>query len=293
MLALRSIHKFILSPRPYHASLVVRSSPNQQTRSAAKDSKGAKSDEKLAAHHPVLGHPVHDDSAWRNCQLAKVIVTREQIDATPILPPDLSSTVNVHLDHTHAGHGITAEEHSLLFDKLPALTAKNPSLRDANPDTAATLSNTQERIEIMQEHKALVFARMTHLRNSNADDLAFENRMRIVRAFSPPSKPPSPGLPEVQGAFQYPPPIHTETLTPNSAALLTYKIRNLWGHLNNKARKDFANVRHLRRLVHQRAKILKYLKGLDYHRWRHCLESMALVPEAVEGELVINRPLKV
>lgn len=70
------------------------------------------------------------------------------------------------------------------------------------------------------------------------------------------------------------------------AALLTYQIRNLWTHLTN-FRRDIGNRRGLRKLVHQRAKILKYLKGRDLNRYETVLARLALEPESVEGELVV------
>lgn len=70
------------------------------------------------------------------------------------------------------------------------------------------------------------------------------------------------------------------------AALLTYKIRNLWSHLT-KYKRDVGNRLGLRKLVHQRAKVLKYLKGVDEDRYEAVLEKLALEPESVEGELVV------
>lgn len=67
---------------------------------------------------------------------------------------------------------------------------------------------------------------------------------------------------------------------------MTYQIRNLWDHLS-KFKKDIANRRSLRRLVHQRAKILKYLKRVDRDRYDVVLERLGLEPASVEGELVV------
>lgn len=67
------------------------------------------------------------------------------------------------------------------------------------------------------------------------------------------------------------------------------KIRNLWDHLLA-AKKDVTNVRHLRRLVHQRAKILNHLKRLDFQRWETCLEEIGMHPTAIEGDLIVNHP---
>jgi small subunit ribosomal protein S15 len=58
------------------------------------------------------------------------------------------------------------------------------------------------------------------------------------------------------------------------------------------AKKDVTNARHLRRLVHQRAKVLKYLKRLDFRRWELCLEEIGMYPEAIDGDLIVKHPLK-
>ena len=70
------------------------------------------------------------------------------------------------------------------------------------------------------------------------------------------------------------------------AALLTLQIRNMWDHLS-RFKRDVANRRNLRRLVHQRAKLLKYLKRTNRDRYERVLERLGLAPGAVEGELVL------
>ncbi|KAI9432061.1 hypothetical protein H4582DRAFT_1998882 [Lactarius indigo] len=111
-------------------------------------------------------------------------------------------------------------------------------------------------------------ARLVDLRNANAAGVAFENRRRVIAAFSEPGKPDDTGRTEVQ------------------AALLTLQIRNLWTHLSG-FKRDVANRRNLRRLVHQRAKLLKYLKRTNRDRYERVLERLGLAPGAVEGELVV------
>jgi len=113
-----------------------------------------------------------------------------------------------------------------------------------------------------------MLARLISLRNANAKGIAFENRKRIIATFSEPSNPHDPGRPEVQ------------------AALLTYKIRNLWNHLQT-FKRDVGNRRGLTHLVHQRAKILRYLKNTDRDRYDAVLARLGLEPGAVEGELVV------
>lgn len=67
---------------------------------------------------------------------------------------------------------------------------------------------------------------------------------------------------------------------------MTMRIRTVWKHLNEN-RKDVIARRNLRQLVHQRAKMLKYLKQLDRDRYDAVLVRLGLEPESVEGELVV------
>jgi len=116
--------------------------------------------------------------------------------------------------------------------------------------------------------QANALARLVDLRNANKAGIAFENRRRVVAAFSEPGKPNDTGRTEVQ------------------AALLTLQILNMWNHLSE-FRRDVASRRNLRRLVHQRAKLLKYLKRTNRDRYERVLERLGLAPGAVEGELVV------
>lgn len=52
-------------------------------------------------------------------------------------------------------------------------------------------------------------------------------------------------------------------------------------------KKDISGRRALRMLVHQRAKLLKYIKRVDRDRYDVILQRVALEPEAVEGELIV------
>lgn len=64
------------------------------------------------------------------------------------------------------------------------------------------------------------------------------------------------------------------------------KIRGVWDHLMQR-KKDIGGRRALRLLIHQRAKMLKYIKRVDRDRYDVILQRLALEPEAVEGELVV------
>jgi small subunit ribosomal protein S15 len=67
---------------------------------------------------------------------------------------------------------------------------------------------------------------------------------------------------------------------------MTMQIRNLWSHLVQNKR-DLSNRVSLRKLIHQRAKMLKYLKRKDRGRYEALLPRIGVEHEAVEGELVV------
>lgn len=69
-------------------------------------------------------------------------------------------------------------------------------------------------------------------------------------------------------------------------ALMTYKIRNLWDHLQRQ-RSDRGNRPRLTKLVHHRAKMLKYLKSVSRQRYDDLLPRLGLEPGSVEGELIV------
>ena len=54
-----------------------------------------------------------------------------------------------------------------------------------------------------------------------------------------------------------------------------------------RCKRDVMNRRSLRLLVHERAKMLKYLKRKDRVRYDRLLVRIGVEPEAVEGELLV------
>ncbi|KAG5638023.1 hypothetical protein H0H81_002224 [Sphagnurus paluster] len=238
----------------------------------------------------VLGTRPGEDGKWDNCRLSKVLVDMEELVSSTELVPTTQGVGKVHLPK-QVSFGIGEEEKKLLFGDLPLLSASRintqvqhdaplnlqyqTSLSGDNsapyrPTLLKTENAARSRIqnEEVERQKADAFAKLVDLRNANAAGIAFENRRRIIEAFSTPENPFDPGRSEVQ------------------AALLTYKIRNLWTHLTT-FKRDLGNRRSLRKLVHQRAKVLKYIKQVDQNRYESILEQLALEPESVEGELVV------
>ena len=175
------------------APLCIASDRRRQLR-GAKHRQDAKQREVGAARgrpHVVLGYRPGDEGKWTGCDLAKVIITEEQVHAAAVHKgSEAPKFVN---------YGIGEKEKELLFDVLPDLTV-DAIMKSYN------LTNTREilakagQTADFEQYKAKQFATLVDLRNANAAGLAFENRKRIIAAFSEPGKPNDTGLPEVQGA---------------------------------------------------------------------------------------------
>lgn len=191
--------------------------------------------------------------------------------------PELGATVTV---PKHTNYGIDAPEKEMLFMELPNLTATAPLIADESSFnstfdvgarsqvSAEALAGKHAAAAEAEKKKMDAFAKVIDLQNANAGGIAYENRRRIILAFSAPENPFDPGRTEVQ------------------AALLTYKIRNMWSHLTT-FKRDVGNRRGLLKLIHQRAKILRYLKRKDQDRYEALLPRLALDSRSVEGELVL------
>lgn len=238
--------------------------------------------EQLNRPHVVLGNRPGDEAKWANCDLAKVLITEEQILAAPKTTVDASGNVQT---PEILNFGVGPAEKELLFETLPAMgvEVKTRGVQAFKLQDVAKTAGAEEL------SKSSAFAAVVDLRNANAGGIAFANRQRIVEAFSEPGKPNDTGRAEVQGkhrasSLSSPGCLTFEPIL--KAALATYTIRKLWDHLQI-MKKDVANRRNLRKIVHHRAKILRFLKRTDRDRYEAVLDRLGLEPEAVEGELVV------
>ncbi|KAL1749226.1 hypothetical protein HDZ31DRAFT_79071 [Schizophyllum fasciatum] len=229
----------------------------RKTHNALKEQRWAR--EQARRPNPVLGTRPGEEWKWEQCELAKVLVLEEHFSKAPpeaVRAREQLPVGAVDMPQQFA-YGVHDEEKKVLFRYLPYLSA-----------TTEVLVEAVKAGEAAELQKAQNFAQLIDLRNTNAAGLAYENRKRIVAAFSDPSKPDDPGRTEVQ------------------VAILTYRIRNLYQHLTT-FKRDVGNRLPLRKLVHQRAKLLRYLKRIDRARWNILLERCGLEPDAVEGELIV------
>ncbi|EDR09499.1 uncharacterized protein LACBIDRAFT_293975 [Laccaria bicolor S238N-H82] len=221
----------------------------------------------------ILGtRPSDEAEKWRNSNLAGILVDEVVLSPKSELPTTTEMELRIGKVSlpNQIGFGLGDSEKKMLFNDLPVLSAQAMTLATVSRpyDVANDAAASHQFWEETELRKANMFAKVLDLRNANAAGIAFENRRRIIVAFSTPENPFSPGRAEVQ------------------AALKTYKIRKLWSHLQ-KFKRDSGNRLGLRKLIHERAKILRYLRSVDRDRYETVLERLALEPESVEGELVV------
>ena len=146
--------------------------------------------------HVVLGHKAGDEAKWLNCDLAQVLVTPEDLRNVPI--PVLSSQTGEVKMPPYLNYGIGEKEKEALFEVLPRLTTQG-QVEAAGARHSEELAETSRKQETIEMQKSALFARLVDLRNANARGIAYENRRRIVAAFSEPENPTDTGRPEVQG----------------------------------------------------------------------------------------------
>jgi small subunit ribosomal protein S15 len=100
--------------------------------------------------------------------------------------------------------GMREREKRMVFEHLPLLSADMSTRREMN-------ALQRVKAEEMAAHhagalavgvrQANAMAALVDLRNANAAGIAFENRRRVIDAFSEPGKPNDTGRTEVQGAY--------------------------------------------------------------------------------------------
>lgn len=162
--------------------------------------------------HVVLGTRPGEDHKWTDSDLAKCVLTEESILASgePVL--SVRGPIGEVPLPAHLNYGVTEPDARLLFSTLPALAgevnADEKRIREHRRDAlfegdARKLAQVAEQAQAEEQRKAEMLARVVDLRNANAGGIAYENRRRIVEAFSEPGKPGDTGRTEVQGAYTF------------------------------------------------------------------------------------------
>ncbi|KAJ3741926.1 hypothetical protein DFH05DRAFT_263301 [Lentinula detonsa] len=250
-----------------HTSAVLNAQKTQKLTSKAKAEIKAEKWRRINANlpSPVFGTRKGEEYKWDKCYLAQILVNEAELSGPPQMTAVELPVGTVQLP-SQMGFGVTDTDAEKLFRQLPEL-----SMRTRGSDKGSEnepFAVWAERVAERENRKANTFAKVLDLRNADSDGIAYENKRRIILAFSTPENQFDPGRTEVQ------------------AAILTYRIRNLGSHLA-KFPRDLGNRLGLRKLVHHRAKILRYLRRKSNERYETLLEQLGLERESVEGELIV------
>jgi len=145
----------------------------------------------------VLGTRTSEEAEkWGNCKLSKVIVHEEELFSTTEMYPEQFSVGELEMPKAF-GYGVKNAEKKLLFEDLPQATIHMTSqVRHRSISEDSITADSEKEIR-----KANLLVKALDLRNANAAGIAYENRRRIVEAFSTPDNPFDPGRTEVQGEF--------------------------------------------------------------------------------------------
>jgi small subunit ribosomal protein S15 len=160
--------------------------------------------------HVVLGYASGQEWLWKRSDLAKILVSdAERKPLPPIKAWDqqrLNHEFSTKQAYPHGptpppsslNYGVDSVSAELLFEHLPRVATQRPLLQ-LDP-LAAPEIHSQAYEEALTEQLAASdqMHRMLHLSNASAGGIAFENRRRIIDAFSP-EKPTDTGQSEVQG----------------------------------------------------------------------------------------------
>ncbi|KAJ1999160.1 hypothetical protein GGI04_004690 [Coemansia thaxteri] len=132
-------------------------------------------------------------------------------------------------------------------------------------DSRYSLQVMPEMAEKSAHIQADIVRRVVSLDNANSKAIMHYNIGKAVETFG--RSEDDSGSPEVQ------------------AAVWTVRINNLEDHLRGH-NKDHHNRRSYTKLLHKRAKMLKYLKRESLERYYLCLKQLGLTKEMVEGEIL-------
>jgi len=231
--------------------------------------------------HVVLGHAPSQEWLWKNSDLAKMLVSEAERKPLPLIKvwdqQQLQHEFSTKQTYPHGpkpstgslNYGVDTESTELLFEHLPRVATQRPLLQLDPLASPEVHSEAYEEALTDQLAASDQMHRILHLSNASAGGIAFENRMRIIGAFSSSEKPNDTGRPEVQ------------------AALLTLRVRDLWAHMQ-RAPGDIHSRHSLQKLLNQRARLLRYLKRTDRNRYDAVLPRIGVDPRAIQGEIILR-----
>lgn len=145
----------------------------------------------------------------------------------------------------------------------------NPALPRMNPVKQTEEELVQQHLQdltVENDHKSVASSRIVALQNSNTRTLRAYNTAFAIREFG--RKEGDTGSAEVQ------------------AAVLTVRILSEAQHIAAN-KKDVHGFKGFRGLVHQRQKILKYLRRESVERYQDCIERLGLSDQCVVREITM------
>ena len=251
----------------------------------------------------ALGDPVHGIET-PFLQSFDTGLPVSESSASPLQPPASdaadattpASSAPEHLNHFVSAAGLRDSlAHSAGLDSPVApgimFRAEEPDARNAR--LALHEQQTQNAREAL--------ARITAVENANSKDRMRVNVRRCIETFGrhntdktlrPKPSLPAPADASTQGSAEGAQRI-IERAGPDTGssevqiAILTAKIRTLAQFLETRGRKDKANKRNLRLLVHRRQKLLRYLRRSvrGGERWQHLIQTLGLTEGTWRGEI--------
>lgn len=144
-------------------------------------------EERANAPSVILGTRPGEEHKWRTSYLGKLLVD-ESVFAQPP-QATVQPEYGVADMPKYKAFGVAEAEAKTLFRRLPDLTIDSPGREE----------KAQKEVEAAERLKAVNFARVIDLRNADVAGISYENRRRIIVAFSTPENPFDPGRTEVQG----------------------------------------------------------------------------------------------
>lgn len=265
---------FSSSPQSFVKSKALKKEIERQRIKAYEAHKALKSSTFIKSKpDPILGYSTSIPNgylAWHNCELKQLILQPDDVWSGKLDiktgDDDSPSLLNF---------GLTEKHKELLFEALPQVSSQRAVLDITNFEAAQ--QQKQDDVAQAEEIKKRALARILDLRNANAKGIEKVNKLRIMKAFSPPAEPGKsqkldPGCSEVQ------------------AAITTYRIHAILDHAWSNTR-DVDCRRHLSSLVMLRMKILKYLQRTARDRYLRLLPRIGLEPRYLREELIIRSKL--
>lgn len=148
----------------------------------------------------VLGtRPSEEAEKWPKSYLARVLVDTEELTSSTELET-IHQPVGPIQVPKQMGFGVDEAEAKMLFRHLPKLSAQAVGLVNMTVNSEVLAERVMD-AEAIELRKANAFAKVLDLRNANAGGISFENRRRIIMAFSGPGNRYDTGRAEVQGRY--------------------------------------------------------------------------------------------